>query len=53
MVYYDIKSQLTNPIENDKNDSVEFLSHADDDGNQYISWIPIEHKIKTTLENMT
>tara|TARA_B100000949_G_scaffold51803_2_gene45427 strand:- start:1128 stop:1844 length:717 start_codon:yes stop_codon:yes gene_type:complete len=48
MVYYDIKSQLINPIENDKNDSAEFLSHADDDGNQYISWIPREHKIKFT-----
>ncbi len=46
MVYYDIKNELSNPIENDKKDSTEFISHADDDGNHYISWLPQNHKIK-------
>jgi len=43
--YYDVKNELSNVIENDKNNSVEFISHGFG-GKSFISWIPIKNKIK-------
>tara|TARA_B100001564_G_C20656659_1_gene679528 strand:+ start:162 stop:872 length:711 start_codon:yes stop_codon:yes gene_type:complete len=47
-LYYDIKLGLENLIENEKDDSVEFIVHGTEN-KTFLSWIPKNNKIKFTL----
>tara|TARA_Y100000996_G_C22488111_1_gene629027 strand:- start:300 stop:1010 length:711 start_codon:yes stop_codon:yes gene_type:complete len=46
-LYHDIKMGLENLIENEKNDSVEFIVHGTEN-KTFLSWIPKNNKIKFT-----
>ena len=47
-LYYNIKMGLSNLIENEKNDSTEFIVHGMTENEPYLTWLPKNHKIKET-----